>query len=90
MQKLMLKAVCHANGDLVVYGDAKALLFRALQDMQAHLESQDAQAGDGADLLRTVSVARDVLGAFDGTLPTARELLGDPRRELVARNLLKG
>jgi hypothetical protein len=89
MQKLMLKAVCHANGDLVVYGEAKALLFRALQDVQAHLESGDADGGS-AELLRTVSAARDMLGAFDGTLPSALELLGDPRRELVSRNLLKG
>ncbi|MES2939775.1 MAG: hypothetical protein V4864_18985 [Pseudomonadota bacterium] len=87
MQKLMLKAVCHANGDLVVYGDAKALLFRALQDMQAHLEAQDS---NGAELLRTVNAARDMLGGFDGTLPSAVELLGDPRREMVSRNLLKG
>lgn len=89
MQRLMLKAVCHTNGDLVVYGDAKALLFRALQDMQAHLESHGAQ-GSNTELLRTVSAASSVLGAFDGTLPTARELLGDPQREMIARNLLKG
>lgn len=86
MQRLMLKAVCHANGDLVVFGDAKALLFRALQDAQAHLQSQ----GGDAELLRTLNAARDVLGAFDGTLPSSRELLGDPQRELVSRNLLKG
>jgi hypothetical protein len=87
MKTLMLKAICHSNGDLVVCGDAKALLFRALLDMQVHLLSQGADGDD--ELLRTVAAAQDVLGTFDGPLPEARELLGDPQREMLARNLLK-
>jgi hypothetical protein len=30
-----------------------------------------------------------VLGRYDGTLPSANELLGDPAAERVGRNLLK-
>jgi len=40
--------------------------------------------------MRTLQALKDVLGAYDGKLPSATELLGDPLRERVSRNLLKG
>jgi hypothetical protein len=86
--KLMLKAICQPGGDLVICGDAKALLFRAVQDARTHLSGQ-GQA-DAAQLQRTLAALQDVLGRFDGELPSARELLGDPAAEQVRRNLLKG
>jgi hypothetical protein len=86
--KLMLKAICQPNGDLVLCGDAKALLFRALEDARSHLAQ--ASAGDAAQLQRTLAALQDVLGRFDGALPSAVELLGDPAAEQVRRNLLKG
>ena len=39
--------------------------------------------------MRTLQALQDVLGQFDGQLPSAVDLLGDPRKEQVARNLLK-
>ena len=86
--KFMHKAIWQADGNLVIRGNSRALLFRALDDARADL----AQRGEAADpqLARTLQALQDVLGAYDGTLPTAVELLGDPARERVARNLLKG
>jgi hypothetical protein len=83
--KLMLKAICHPNGDLVICGDAKALLFRAVEDAREQL----GRGEDGAPLRRTLDALQQVLGRYDGTLPTAKELLGDPAAEQVRRNLLK-
>ena len=83
--KLMLKAICHPNGDLVICGDAKALLFRAVEDAREQLGN-----GEQADSLRrTLDALQQVLGRYDGTLPSANELLGDPAAERVRRNLLK-
>jgi len=84
--KLMLKAICHPNGDLVICGDAKALLFRAVQDAREHL----GRGGDPDALRRTLEALQAVLGRYDGALPSAQELLGDPAQERVRRNLLKG
>jgi len=85
--KLMLKAISQPNGDLVICGDAKALLFRALCDVRAHLDESGPEADAG--LLRTLNALQDVLGPYDAPLPSAKELLGDPERERIARNLLK-
>lgn len=82
--KLMLKAIAHPNGDLVLCGDAKALLFRALHDVRAHTAVREDAA-----LSRTLDALQAVLGEPEGPLPSAQELLGDPERERVARNLLK-
>lgn len=86
--KYMHKAVWQADGNLVIRGNTRALLFRALDDARAEL----ARHGDGADpqVARTLQALQDVLGRFDGQLPSAHELLGDPAREQLARNLLKG
>jgi hypothetical protein len=85
--KYMHKAIWQADGNLVVRGNTRALLFRALEDVRADL----AARGDEADpLKRTLAALQEVLGAYDGKLPTAVELLGDPVRERVSRNLLKG
>jgi hypothetical protein len=71
----------------VIRGNTRALLFRALEDVRADLE----QRGDDADQLkRTVAALKEVLGSYDGKLPSATELLGDPVRQRVAHNLLKG
>ncbi|HET8748110.1 MAG TPA: hypothetical protein VFM98_21110, partial [Ramlibacter sp.] len=68
-------------------GNTRALLFRALEDVRADL----AQRGEAAaQLQRTLQALQDVLGAYDGKLPSANELLGDPVKERVSRNLLKG
>lgn len=85
--KYMHKAIWQSDGNLVIRGNTRALLFRALEDVRADL----AQRGEEADQLkRTLQALQDVLGAYDGTLPSANDLLGDPAKERVSRNLLKG
>jgi hypothetical protein len=85
--KYMHKAIWQSDGNLVIRGNTRALLFRALEDVQADL----ALRGEDADQLkRTLAALNEVLGSYDGRLPSATELLGDPSRERVARNLLKG
>ena len=83
--KYMHKAIWQADGNLVIRGNTRALLFRALEDARSQL-------GQGADeqLSRTLKALQDVLGRYDGHLPTAIDLLGDPQREQTSRNLLKG
>jgi hypothetical protein len=85
--KYMHKAIWQSDGNLVIRGNTRALLFRALEDARADLD----QRGEEADQLkRTLAALQEVLGAYDGRLPNATELLGDPARDRVARNLLKG
>jgi hypothetical protein len=85
--KYMHKAIWQSDGNLVIRGNTRALLFRALEDVRADL----AQRGEDSDQLkRTLQALNDVLGAYDGKLPSATELLGDPVKERVSRNLLKG
>jgi hypothetical protein len=84
--KYMHKAIWQSDGNLVIRGNSRALLFRALEDVKADL----ARREDAAELQRTLAALQDVLGAYDGKLPSATELLGDPAQERVARNLLKG
>ena len=85
--KYLHKAIWQSDGNLVIRGNTRALLFRALEDIRADL----GQRGDDADQLkRTVQALKDVLGAYDGKLPSATELLGDPAKERLSRNLLKG
>ena len=84
--KYMHKAIWQADGNLVIRGNSRALLFRALEDVQTDL----AQREDADQLKRTLQALKDVLGAYDGKLPSATELLGDPVKERVSRNLLKG
>jgi hypothetical protein len=85
--KYLHKAIWQSDGNLVIRGNTRALLFRALEDARAEL----AQRGEEADQLkRTLQALHEVLGDYDGTLPSAIELLGDPERERLACNLLKG
>lgn len=84
--KYMHKAIWQSDGNLVIRGNSRALLFRALEDVRAELAGRE----DGDELKRTLATLRDVLGAYDGRLPSATELLGDPVKERVSRNLLKG
>jgi hypothetical protein len=85
--KYMHKAIWQCDGNLVIRGNTRALLFRALEDVQSDL----AQRGEDADQLkRTLAALQEVLGEYDGKLPSATELLGDPVRERLSRNLLKG
>jgi hypothetical protein len=86
--KYMHKAVWQADGNLVIRGNTRALLFRALEDMRSDLR-QRGPAAD-AQVARTLQALQDVLGQYDGPLPSALDLLGDPGREQLARNLLKG
>lgn len=84
--KYMHKAIWQSDGNLMIRGNTRALLFRALEDVRA-----DLAAREGADeLKRTLAALQQVLGAYDGKLPSAVELLGDPVRERISRNLLKG
>jgi hypothetical protein len=85
--KYMHKAIWQSDGNLVIRGNTRALLFRALEDVRADLARR---AEDADSLKRTLQALQDVLGCYDGKLPSATELLGDPARERVARNLLKG
>ena len=84
--KYLHKALWQSDGDLVIRGNTRALLFRALEDARADL----AQREDAGELQRTLAALQQVLGAYDGKLPSATELLGDPVRERISRNLLKG
>lgn len=84
--KYMHKAVWQADGNLVIRGNSRALLFRALQDARDELAQR---GGEDSPSLRTLQALQEVLGEFDGPLPSATELLGDPARERLARNLLK-
>jgi hypothetical protein len=84
--KYMHKAIWQSDGNLVIRGNTRALLFRALEDVRADLSKRQ----DGDELKRTLQALQDVLGAYDGKLPSATDLLGDPVRERVSRNLLKG
>lgn len=86
--KYMHTAIWQADGNLVIRGNTRALLFRALEDARAEL-GEHGQATD-PQVLRTLQALGDMLGAFDGPLPSAVELLGDPAKERVSRNLLKG
>jgi hypothetical protein len=83
--KYMHKALWQPDGNLVIRGNSRALLFRALRDVREAIGS----CQDDAQIVRTLAALDDMLGFYDGPLPTAKELLGDPERELVARNLLK-
>ena len=84
--KYMHKAIWQSDGNLVIRGNTRALLFRALEDVRSDLE----QRGDPEQLKRTLAALQEVLGVYDGKLPSANELLGDPVKERVSRNLLKG
>jgi hypothetical protein len=85
--KYMHKAIWQSDGNLVIRGNTRALLFRALEDVRADLDRRGEDAGQ---LKRTLQALQDVLGAYDGKLPSATDLLGDPARERLSRNLLKG
>jgi hypothetical protein len=85
--KYMHKAIWQSDGNLVIRGNTRALLFRALEDAKSEL-AQRPEADQ--QLARTLAALQDVLGAFDGKLPSANELLGDPVKERVSRNLLIG
>ena len=84
--KYMHKAIWQSDGNLVIRGNTRALLFRALEDARADLAGRE----DAEQLKRTIAALQEVLGAYDGKLPSAVDLLGDPVRERVSRNLLKG
>jgi hypothetical protein len=85
--KYMHKAIWQSDGNLVIRGNTRALLFRALEDVRADL----AKRGEDADSLkRTLQALHDVLGCYEGKLPSVTDLLGDPAKERVARNLMKG
>ena len=83
--KYMHKAIWQSDGNLVIRGNTRALLFRALEDAKASLDQQ----ADADQLKRTLAALQEVLGSYDGRLPSATELLGDPVKERVSRNLLK-
>jgi hypothetical protein len=85
--KYMHKAIWQSDGNLVIRGNTRALLFRALADMRADIAARE---GSDDQLKRTLAALQEVLGAYDGKLPSATELLGDPVKERVSRNLLKG
>lgn len=81
------KAQRQLDGDLLLKPDTQALLHRTLQDVSERLA---AQAAPDDDCLRALKAVRDTLGVFPGdSLPTVAEMLGDPRRDRLARNLLK-
>jgi hypothetical protein len=83
--KYMHKAIWQCDGNLVIRGNTRALLFRALEDVRADLADRE----DADELKRTLAALQEVLGDYDGKLPTSTELLGDPVRERLSRNLLK-
>lgn len=85
--KYMHKALWQPDGHLVIRGNSRALLYRAVADLGDELARRDDTT---AELKRTLQALQDMLGAYDAPLPSAKELLGDPTQQMVARNLLKG
>jgi hypothetical protein len=79
------KAQRQLDGDLLLRTDTQALLYRTLHEVRLRLSAEQ-----DADCLRALAALQDKLGVFHGALPTVSELLGDPRQERLARNLLKG
>jgi hypothetical protein len=90
--KCISKAQRQFDGTLLLRRDTQALLYRAVQDLYMRLSAEQAglSVPDATDNLRTVTALQEALGCFDGDLPSVTQLLGDPVRERVARNLLKG
>ena len=86
--KYMHKAIWQSDGNLLIRGNTRALLFRALADARTAVDRPGAPLDP--QLARTLAALDHVLGAYEGQLPSANELLGDPVQERVSRNLLKG
>jgi hypothetical protein len=86
------KAQRQLDGDLLLRRDTQELLYRTVHELSVRLAAEQAgeRPGDASDCLRALAALRDKLGDFQGPLPTVSELLGDPRKDMVARNLLKG
>ncbi|MBC5765093.1 hypothetical protein [Ramlibacter albus] len=86
------KAQRQLDGDLLLRTDTQALLYRTVQELAARLQAEKdgRPVGDPTDCLRALTALQDKLGLFHGDLPSVNDLLGDPHREMVARNLLKG
>ena len=82
------KAQRQLDGDLLLKPDAQALLFRTLQELRELLATQPHTAPEHC--MRAVSALQTVLGEPAGNVPSVNDLLGDPARERLARNLLKG
>lgn len=89
--KTISKAQRQLDGDLLLKTDTQALLRRTVQDLHQRLSALPADGRSAADedSLRALAALQKALGDHAGILPTVSELLGDPRKELVARNLLK-
>ena len=89
MMNYISKAQRQLDGDLLLKPDAQALLYRTVQDLYLKLAAQ--QEDPNGDCMRALARLQDVLGAYAGDqLPSVKELLGDPQRDMLARNLLKG
>lgn len=89
MMNYISKAQRQLDGDLLLKPDAQALLYRTVQDLYLKLAAQEEDLN--SDCMRALSRLQDVLGAYAGdSLPSVKELLGDPKRDMLARNLLKG
>lgn len=83
------KAQRQLDGDLLLRPDAQALLYRTVHDMFLRLAAQQDDAND--DCMRALARLQEVLGPYAGDhLPSVKEMLGDPQRDRLARNLLKG
>jgi len=88
--KYISKACRQLDGEMLLRHDTQALLYRTLRDVTQLLNAEATDATRREDALRLLQALQDALGEHTGPLPTATELLGDPRRERLARNLLKG
>jgi hypothetical protein len=81
------KAQRQLDGDLLLKADTQALLYRTLSEVRQHLASHP----DCTDACsRAVAALQQALGAYPGEVPSVNDLLGNPHRERIARNLLKG
>ena len=85
--KYMHKAIWQSDGNLVIRGNTRALLFRALEDVRAELAKRGEERRRS---WRARCGPAGRAGVYDGRLPSATELLGDPRQGALSRNLLKG
>jgi hypothetical protein len=89
--KYISKAQRQLDGDLLLRADTQALLYRTVHELAVRLAAEQAgrPTGDASDCMRALAALQEKLGEFHGDLPTVSDLLGDPRKELVSRNLLK-
>lgn len=81
------KAQRQLDGELLLKPDTQALLYRTVHELRQRALQQEEP---DSELLRALFALHEALGDYQGDLPSVNEMLGDPQRERLARNLLRG